>query len=821
MFARGLWGGPKRAVVLACALVAGTFVVPIALADPPTFTPNPPPDPPAAEATSAAGATVNYSLPAATDTEGPPTVACLPVSGSVFVLGNTTVNCTATDTTDSTTSSASFNVVVHDTTPPTITPGGSQLTVSATGPAGATVNYAGFVTVSDLVDPSPALNCMPASGSVFSIGPTTVNCMATDAASNSSSASFIVVVADTTAPVISNVPANITTNATGASTTVSYASPTATDNVDPSVSVNCAPASGSGFPVGTTTVTCNAQDAAGNIATPATFIVTVKDTLAPVITNVPSIPPVNASGPTTPVLYTPPTATDNVDGNVPVLCAPAPGAAFPLGTTPVNCTATDSSGNSASASFSVIVADKTAPTLNLPASASYEATSSAGAPVSFSASATDNVDPNPSVSCTPAAGSVFALGQTTVSCTAKDASNNTSSPGTFTVTVVDTTPPAFSGGPGLISVEANGPSGSHVTYGSPSATDLVDGPLPVLCSPSTGSNFPLGTTTVTCIATDAHGNRNTATFPLRVVDTTPPVLAIPSSITVYTTSSAGCPLPCPPVQSWANSATAVDLVDPSPKVTTTGLADVIPIGVNPVNFTATDSAGNHTSAVSTVTVIYEPSGTSAPPVVPSHVVPPDNVRGLAAKAGNGFVLLTWTNPPSSDHIVVYRSLPTDSGIGSAIYTGPAAQYRDTGLQNDTQYRYVVVTYDKAGNRSVGVAILATPSVPKLMTPVDGALIKRPPVLTWVSMPGVAYWNVQIFLDSQVALTSDFASHSLRVLSAWPTSTKLALHKTWRYSGRKYKLKPGIYRWFVWPGYGARSENNYGPLLGQSTFVVRK
>ena len=50
-----------------------------------------------------------------------------------------------------------------------------------------------------------------------------------------------------------------------------------------------------------------------------------------------------------------PTATDDVDGTVPVLCAPASGSIFPLGTTTVTCTATDSAGNIASGNFTVTV----------------------------------------------------------------------------------------------------------------------------------------------------------------------------------------------------------------------------------------------------------------------------------------------------------------------------------------------------------------------------------------------------------------------------------------------------------------------------------
>ena len=79
-------------------------------------------------------------------------------------------------------------------------------------------------------------------------------------------------------------------------------------------------------------------------------------------------------------------------------------------------------------------ADTSPPTLILPADISVEETSADGAIVQFQVSATDNVDPSPSVSCSPASGSLFPRGTTTVNCTATDSSNNQSH-GSFTVTV--------------------------------------------------------------------------------------------------------------------------------------------------------------------------------------------------------------------------------------------------------------------------------------------------------------------------------------------------------------------------------------------------
>jgi hypothetical protein len=84
-----------------------------------------------------------------------------------------------------------------------------------------------------------------------------------------------------------------------------------------------------------------------------------------------------------------------------------------------------------------------------------------------------------------------------VSCTARDAANNTSAPCTFTVTVNDTQAPVITC-PGNITVTANTPTGAVVTYTTPTVTDNCSVAGTVTCSPASGSVFPNGTTTVTC-----------------------------------------------------------------------------------------------------------------------------------------------------------------------------------------------------------------------------------------------------------------------------------------------------------------------------------
>jgi hypothetical protein len=230
------------------------------------------------------------------------------------------------------------------------------------------------------------------------------------------------------------VPADITAEATSPDgATVTY-SATATSAIDGSVDPSCTPDSGSVFPIGTTTVTCTAKDAAGNEAAPKSFTVTVRDTTPPAIT-VPSDITKEATGPAgAPVSYSA-NATDAV-GVTSSSCTPASESVFPIGTTTVTCTAKDAVGNEAAPrSFTVTVRDTTPPAITVPSDITKEATGPTGAPVSYSANATDAVGVTSS-SCTPASESVFPIGKTTVTCTAKDAAGNNATPRSFTVTVL-------------------------------------------------------------------------------------------------------------------------------------------------------------------------------------------------------------------------------------------------------------------------------------------------------------------------------------------------------------------------------------------------
>ena len=126
-----------------------------------------------------------------------------------------------------------------------------------------------------------------------------------------------------------------------------------------------------------------------------------------------------------------------------------------------------------------------------------------------------------------ASGSTFAIGTTTVTCTATDAASNTAKT-SFTVTVRDTTAPVF-GAVSNVTAEATSSLGAAVTYVTPAAADAVG--ATVSCAPASGATFPIGTTAVTCTAKDAAANSSTAAFTVTVKDTKAPVLTITGSST--------------------------------------------------------------------------------------------------------------------------------------------------------------------------------------------------------------------------------------------------------------------------------------------------
>ncbi|MFY9611621.1 MAG: HYR domain-containing protein [Blastocatellia bacterium] len=156
---------------------------------------------------------------------------------------------------------------------PRITCPGNIVQATDSGQCTGTANFAPLV-----VDncPGSGVSCSPPAGSNFSIGTTTVNCIATDAGGATATCSFTVTINDLQ-PLIIVCPASFSISALPGqcSPVVNYPAPTVVDNC-PGATVVCAPPSGSAFPVGTTTVTCTATGSnAGSGSATCSFMITV------------------------------------------------------------------------------------------------------------------------------------------------------------------------------------------------------------------------------------------------------------------------------------------------------------------------------------------------------------------------------------------------------------------------------------------------------------------------------------------------------------------------------------------------------------------
>jgi hypothetical protein len=299
------------------------------------------------------GANVNWGTPTASDNCSGVNLTTTHGPGSFFPLGTTTVTYTATDASNNSVS-GSFDVTVTDNTGPVINGQPATVYLDATGSASVTV--ADVTTAAGITD-NCGVQTSSLSQSSFgcaNIGTNNVTITATDVNNNTSTLSVVVTVLDTIAPVLTNVPANITvSNDAGlCGAVVNWPTITATDNC-PSPLVTATPPSGSFFAVGTHVVNVVVTDASNNQST-ASFTVTVEDTEAP---NVTFVPADEVLGHCQAVFnYNPPMATDNC-GPVTVtqIAGLASGSTFPTGTTTNTFEITDIHNNSVTVSFDVTI----------------------------------------------------------------------------------------------------------------------------------------------------------------------------------------------------------------------------------------------------------------------------------------------------------------------------------------------------------------------------------------------------------------------------------------------------------------------------------
>lgn len=215
----------------------------------------------------------------------------------------------------------------------------------------------------------------------------------------------------------------------------------------------------------------------------------------------------------------------------------------------------------------------------------------------------------------------------------------------------------------------------------------------------------------------------------------------------------------------------------------------------PSTTTATVSATCVDNAGKSVTVTSSPFAYDTTP--PSLTA--------AADAGDRSVALSWQ---TGGALAPVAAVVVTRSPGGTVYNGGAGGYVDTDVKDGVPYTYTITAVDQAGNASTQT-LTATPQA-HLVAPSNTAHVASPPLLSWTPVRGATYYNVQLYRDGKS-----------KVLSAWPAKAELQLRHSWRYHGRRYRLKPGRYRWLVWPGYGKRRSAHYGHMIGSWTFVMAR
>ncbi len=406
--------------------------------------------------------------------------------------------------------------------------GGSGATVHFVVEAGGDLPAASLLEVRDTTGNRLLLSAPAAEGpagveATFPLGASVVVARILDGATVLASASFTVQIEDTVPPALSGDGAK-TIECAGSPTPITPAllGIAASDACDPSPAITLAP---SMLELGTTQVTATARDATGN-TTSSAFPVTVVDTIAPYFLVRPQDIEAECTGSEGALVRFDVLAAD-LCGDVQVVSLdgdravdPA-GSSYAVGEHTVTCTATDSSGNSASTSFRITVIDTDAPVLICPADITTSTDpKQCFASVFFDVDVTDECDPDATVECTVdgqpvESGDPFPVGLTEVVCTAKDHAGNTVT-GSFRVLVQDKEPPSISAPAAVTLVTDCAGRPLTMTPGGlgVSALDNCDVTPALAVSPST---LGPGTTTVTCTATDDDGNASSATVSVTVL----------------------------------------------------------------------------------------------------------------------------------------------------------------------------------------------------------------------------------------------------------------------------------------------------------------
>ena len=526
-----------------------------------------------------------------------------PTPGSTFPVGTTQICYEVTDAAGMT-AECCFDVTVTDDEDPEITCPGDINVGTDDGVCEAVVDWTPPVGTDNCPGASTQQTAGPAPGSTFPVGTTQICYEVTDAAGMTAECCFNVTVTDDEDPEIT-CPGdiNVGTDDGVCEAVVSWTPPVGTDNCPgASTAQSAGPAPGSAFPVGTTQICYEVTDAAGMTAE-CCFDVTVTDDEDPEITCPANINVGTDDGLCSAIVnWTPPVGTDNCPGaSTQQTAGPAPGSAFPVGTTQICYEVTDAAGMTAECCFDVTVTDDEDPEITCPGDINVGTDQgSCDAIVSWTPPVgTDNC-PGASTQQTagPSPGSVFPVGTTQICYEVTDAAGMTAEC-CFNVTVTDNEDPEITCPDNINVGTDDGLCSAVVNWTPPVGTDNCPGAsTQQTAGPAPGSAFPVGTTQICYEVTDAGGRTAECCFDVTVTDDEDPEITCPDDINVGTDDDL-----CTAVVNWVPPVGTDNCPGPI-TVRTAGPApgSAFPLGITQVCYEVTDAAGMTAECCFNVTV---------------------------------------------------------------------------------------------------------------------------------------------------------------------------------------------------------------------------
>ncbi len=353
--------------------------------------------------------------------------------------------------------------------------------------------------------------------------------------------------------------------------------------------------------------------------------------------------------------------------------------------------------------------DSTPPTITAPDDITVEASDTLTQVSLGTATADDNQDLSPTI--TNDAPASFPLGTITVTWTATDASGNSATDSQI-ITVQDTTPPVFDSTPDDVSVMTE--SGSlAVDYAIPAATDLTDDDVDVSCIPAPNSVFPVGTTTVTCTATDDHDNSASVGFDV-VVSVQPAAPDAPLDLRAESVAFDSVNLRWSP----SESATSYDVLRKL-----VGTPDLAVIDTVSAPSYVDGNVNSDTEYVYRVVASNDFGDSPRSAFIRVMTLPasattiPDAPQNLKAVSSHNSVTLSWDAPDGdvSGYQILKRAVPAQAALSVYVENtqNTDTTFVDVNVLADAIYVYRVKAINSAGlsdqSNFVRVATEPTPS----------------------------------------------------------------------------------------------------------------